>query len=221
MTPMTRQRQAAALGLSVHTGWASLVAVAGPLDAPAVVDRRRIELLDGPHADARRFVYHRARQLDLPSARRLVDRESAAIRAATLASLRDALAALSAQQLPCASAGIIANSEAPAGLLQRILQSHARIHAGEGQLYRGAIAAACDALKAKTILVPPSALVEAAAEAAGLPAAEVEKHLAAQRARLGPPWGQDQKDAMLAAWCALGAAHPARARRARPRRNTP
>ncbi len=59
----------AALGFSVHTGWAALVALSGPADAPQVVDRRRIELIDGPDADAARFLYHLASELDLPAAR--------------------------------------------------------------------------------------------------------------------------------------------------------
>ena len=36
----------AALGLRAHSGWAALVVVAGPRSSPAVVDRRRIELID-------------------------------------------------------------------------------------------------------------------------------------------------------------------------------
>ena len=36
----------AALGLRAHSGWAALVAVAGTRGAPAVIDRRRIELAD-------------------------------------------------------------------------------------------------------------------------------------------------------------------------------
>ncbi len=35
----------ATLGFRVHSGWAAAVALCGPLDAPVVVDRRRIQLV--------------------------------------------------------------------------------------------------------------------------------------------------------------------------------
>src|SRR5947209_4124817 len=40
----------AVLGLRAHSGWAALVALAGPADAPQVVDRRRIEMAEGEEA---------------------------------------------------------------------------------------------------------------------------------------------------------------------------
>src|SRR5260370_9420027 len=42
----------AALGFRAHSGWAALVAIAGPSRSPAILERRRIELVDprDPHA---------------------------------------------------------------------------------------------------------------------------------------------------------------------------
>ena len=38
--------QLAGVGFFAHTGWAAAVALAGPLDAPRVAARRRLELWD-------------------------------------------------------------------------------------------------------------------------------------------------------------------------------
>src|SRR6266852_5373743 len=40
-----RSVQTAALGFRVHSGWAAAVVLCGPLDAPVVVHRRRIQLV--------------------------------------------------------------------------------------------------------------------------------------------------------------------------------
>jgi len=46
-----------ALGFRVHTGWAALVALAGPRTSPRAIARHRIELVDDPYM---RFCYHHA-----------------------------------------------------------------------------------------------------------------------------------------------------------------
>src|SRR6202166_5474157 len=61
----------AALGFRVHSGWAALVAVAGPLAAPAVLARRRIELIDDASPGGAQ-PFHAARLLPLDAAQRLV-----------------------------------------------------------------------------------------------------------------------------------------------------
>lgn len=47
----------AALGFRAHSGWAAMVALAGALNAPLVVDRRRLELAD-PHRTGPMQPYH-------------------------------------------------------------------------------------------------------------------------------------------------------------------
>jgi len=60
-----------AFGLRAHTGWAVLVAVAGPLRAPRVHYRARLELCDGSFP---RFVYHQAQAKPITEARALIGR---------------------------------------------------------------------------------------------------------------------------------------------------
>ncbi len=63
----------AALGFRAHSGWAALVVVAGPPRSPAVIDRRRIELVD-PGIPGSKQPYHAAQKLDLKKAEEVVRR---------------------------------------------------------------------------------------------------------------------------------------------------
>jgi hypothetical protein len=192
------------LGFSIHTGWASLVAVAGSAKAPQVVDRRRIELLDGINAGNRRFVYHIASERSLAEAKKLVEHTTAAVAKATLNSLRAAIDDLKGQSLSVGRAAVLVGGGRPPETLDAILRSHAAIHAAEGRLYRWAIEDACRALKLKLIEIPARELASFAASAAGLQAAAMAAHVADMKRTVGAPWGADQKQAMLAAWAALG-----------------
>ncbi len=59
-----------ALGMTVHTGWATAALVGGGWTAPVVVARERLELLG---AEAR-FVFHKAAELAPRDAARSVER---------------------------------------------------------------------------------------------------------------------------------------------------
>jgi len=173
-----------ALGFVAHTGWAAAVAVGGS-GAPRLIDRRRIELIEGGFEMA--GVYHAAEGLPLSEARRRVD----AIRARAGARAKEALAAWieSLQKLGgvprrCA---IVGPRKRPPADLETILRSHALIHAAEGELYRTALAAAA---------------AVRGLEVTTIPARELD--LSAKAVRdlghgAGAPWGRDQKLAALAA----------------------
>ena len=60
-----------AIGFRAHTGWAVAVALAGPPSAPAVVDRRRLDLTD---PEVPRQAFHVAADLDAGAAEELVER---------------------------------------------------------------------------------------------------------------------------------------------------
>src|SRR2546426_8134359 len=69
--PRTNALKHAALGFRAHSGWAALVVVAAPSRSPAVIDRRRIELVD---PGIPKQPYHAAQKLDLKEAEELVRR---------------------------------------------------------------------------------------------------------------------------------------------------
>jgi hypothetical protein len=121
-----------ALGISVHTGWAACVVVAGSLQKPQIVQKRIIDIL----GDDERFCFHMA--ADMPRGK--VEPFLAKLRKKALEAARRALAPLS--QKPVAACALIAKPGAP-GELEHILAAHPRLHTAEGCFYRDVLSEAC------------------------------------------------------------------------------
>jgi hypothetical protein len=175
----------AAVGFSVHTGWAVAVSLAGPPETPRVVDRRRLDLTDPAVS---RQVYHAARELKGSRAEQLVRRGVEAADAAARRELGSLLERLRAEGHEPVAAGLPAPRETPRTVAET-LASHVAMHAAEGELYREALARASGRLGLR---------VEEAER--GLQAAP---DVTALGGGLGPPWGRDQKMAAAHAWLAL------------------
>ncbi|MBV8199314.1 MAG: hypothetical protein JOZ15_01700 [Acidobacteria bacterium] len=190
---------AAAFGCRVHSGWAALIAVAGPVAAPRVLARRRIELA-GPAAPGGAQPFHAARLLALEQARELVERSlEGAIRAARRA-LAAAAGELRRQGSDPIALGLVQSSARPLPELAAVLASHALVHTAEGELFRNALAVAAAKQGLFVLRVRERELVERCRSARG---ADGERFLADLGRALGPPWRQDQKLATLAALLAL------------------
>ena len=189
------------VGCSVHTGWAVLVVVAGPAKAPSIVARRRVELAEDEQA---RFVYHRAEEMALAEAAKLVDRRSReALAKATTAF--EAVANDVGKEAPLAALGIIESNRVLPSSLEAILRSHASIHTAEGALYRGALEEAARKKKLAVVRVSSKQLPTRAAAAIGVKAEALPAWLAELGRAAGRPWGRDEKDALLVACVALAA----------------
>lgn len=190
-----------AIGIRPHTGWGAVVALGGPAAGAEVLDRRRIDLAT---TFAEGAVYHQGQSLSLPEAEAFA-RDSAR-RFERLA--REALEALLAdlRSTGCRPAGcaVVGGSGRPLPPLASILRSHPLVHAAEAELYRGVLARAAEATGLATRLVPAADLSQLAAAALQIATARVDARLAALGKAAGRPWGKDQKEAALAAWCALG-----------------
>uniref|UniRef100_Q02D88 Uncharacterized protein n=1 Tax=Solibacter usitatus (strain Ellin6076) TaxID=234267 RepID=Q02D88_SOLUE len=170
----------------MHTGWAMLVAVSGD----KVLRRCRVEL----YPARGRFVYHEAAELELPEAAELV----AAVRGIVLENAFTALGG-AIQGLKVSGARIPTGSTVLPDDLAAILRSHPRIHAAEGALYAGAIAAACEQLEIPVITVRERDVWTRAAAGIGLPEVQLRSQVDAIRKSLGPPWTADHKIATAAA----------------------
>jgi hypothetical protein len=203
-TAGTRQR--AALGFSVHTGWAILVAVSRPAAAAAVIDRRRIEMM--PHRDAKRprFVYHAAQKLPLAAAERLVRESTEMSWKNAKAAIRAAVEALRTTGYDVVANGIIVGNKRLEAALDTILGSHALIHTAEGQLFRAAIRRASEALAIPVTEVGAKELEPRAAKALRLSDAGLAAHVAEIGSTAGRPWSKDHRQACLAAELALSTA---------------
>jgi hypothetical protein len=172
-----------ALGFSVHTGWAAMVAVS---DDGGLVDRRRIEMFPGPY----RFVYHAVQDKPLAVAQREVAKNTALSDDNAVAALRAAVAELGAQGCKVVASGVIVGNQPLTASLAEILASHPLLHTAEGAMYRESIRRACAALR-----IPVTAI----------PARQVKssKQVDAIGKTAGRPWAKDQRDACAAALMAL------------------
>ena len=184
----------AAVGFATHSGWA--VAVAAGLDEDgrlAVLDRRKVTLID---EDLPRMAFHAAADLDPDAAERLVASVDASIVQCARAVVRDLVASDGAASVT----GVAVIGE-PRDIpsVSKVLASHARMHASEGEQYRRGIVEAANDLELPVLRIGADALSSRVIDVLGWTAERTERELAAARATLGPPWQADHKQATLAA----------------------
>lgn len=196
--------RAAAIGFSVHTGWAASVVVEGPLGKPRMVDRRRIPLVESDDT-LKAEVYHRASEMTGAAAANFV---RAAERAATRRAKEELSTLVKGQRL--AAAALLTGAAKLPSELAAILRSHPLIHTAEGVFYREALAAAAEGCGLEVVRIPRRELQDRFAAALRTNAKGAGEWLTAAGRHLGPPWARDQKDAAMAAVVALAATHEAR-----------
>jgi hypothetical protein len=192
--------RAAALGFRAHTGWAAMVALAGDAADPKVIDRRRIEL-SASQEDA--AAYHAARERDLSAARDLVTRAIAEARSRARTAIDAVVESLHAQGWRVVGVGVVLGNAALPAQLEKILASHALVHAAEGQLFRDVLIAASEGRGLTVTGIAASDLYREAARGLDLDDRELARRLVALGKAAGRPWAQDQKEAALVAWQAL------------------
>jgi len=193
-----------ALGVSVHTGWAALVAVSAASAATVrILERRRLEMIPGTDPEGPRFVYHAARALPLAAAERLVQSSLGRASSRARASLAEVVEELRAAGTPPVACGMVGGRSATALPLESILRNHSAVHTAEGALFRNALRSAGEAVGLPVAEVHSKELPVRAARALGLPAAGVPRLLEQVGREAGRPWSKDQKDATLAALVAL------------------
>lgn len=177
-----------AIGFRVHSGWAAMVVVTGSPESPKILERARIELIDGSIPGSKQ-PFHRAAALELDEARTYLDRCAAQSRKLARAAIE-----MTIRKHKPAACGLGISSARPMGTLEATLASHAAIHSAEGEFFRDAIAHAAEGCGLRCTRVREKELANIA---------KANARLAALRKILGPPWTQDEKFAALAAWIAL------------------
>jgi hypothetical protein len=189
-----------------HTGWAAVVALAGPAASAEVVAKRRIDMATTFDEGA---VYHKGQELPF-------DRAEALLRSSEEKferTAREALAALAAELRAngCepVGVGLVSGGGKVLPPLAAILKSHARVHAAEGELYRRVLLRASEACRIPALAIPAKEIEARAASALGIAPAGLPARLAALGKASGRPWTRDQKDSALVAFIVL--AEPGRA----------
>lgn len=182
---ITSRNQKIAVGFRVHSGWAAAVVVAGSIDEPVVLDRRRIVIADRAIPGSKQ-PFHASEDLPIEKAEQLIGK----CRARSIELATEALRGLlSIGELRAAAVLFASGRELPD--LAATLRSHALIHTAEGEFFRE--------------------VVMKASEACGLPVTRIRERelrdlqpkIAELRKSLGAPWTEDEKLASLGAWKAL------------------
>jgi hypothetical protein len=192
----------AALGFRTHSGWAALVAIAGPSQSPSVVQRGVIQLAD-PTILGSKQPYHAAEPLKFEDAEKLVTRCLERTYALAEDALRATVDALQARGHTVGACGLLLASGRALPSLAGILASHAMIHAAEGELFRDALAKACEHCGLPVLGVKERELLSRAEKDLHFSTAKIEQQLAKLGKSVGTPWRQDEKYAALVAWLAL------------------
>ena len=187
---LSRCPNAPAPASKLHTGWATLVAVAeeGSL---CVLHRCRVELLP---PEGIRFVYHQAAELPIADAERLIESVRRISEDTALTNIRGAL-----KKLDVTHACIVTAGAAVPNDLAAALRSHAHIHAAEGALYARVAAGACANLGVPVLTVREREVWSRASENTGVAEAELKARIDDVRKAIGPPWTADHKIAAAAA----------------------
>jgi hypothetical protein len=196
-----------ALGWRSHSGWAVLVAVAGPAAAPVVVRRERVELLPG---SLPRQPYHEAAEGDLSidEGQDLVTEVAEAAATAACSAVTAAVAALDQAGHTARAVGLVAGDRRVPRQLVRILASHPLLHAAEGHLFEAALASGSAEAGLAVVSVARRTVFEDAAGATGMTVGDLHAALLAAGKVAGPPWQLDHREAAAAALAALAAAVP-------------
>ncbi len=185
----------AVLGLKVRTGKAAVIALAGPAAEPVVIGKGMIQVAFSFEEGA---VFHAAQELSLAKARAHVERSEARFTKLAEKELGAFVKALGANVVAARQAAPVVK---PQPRLEQIVKSHPLVHTAEIELYRRVFTAACEALglSLERVDEPPKRV----AAALGWTPARVAKQLAVIGKASGRPWAAEQKEAALAAWCAL------------------
>jgi hypothetical protein len=195
--------QTAALGFRVHSGWAAAVVLCGPLDAPVVVDRRKIQLVK-IFTYAYRQPYHTAEKMPRQDAVKFIRGVQSDAKRLALSSLRSLQADLAEGDFKIVRSALLLASGRALPTLDQILASHALIHTADGELFRDSLRAACAACDLPLESIREKELfTTASSKTLCVQPAALKRRIAALGRTLGPPWSQDEKFAALGAWITL------------------
>jgi hypothetical protein len=210
-----RGRARAAIGFTVKSGWASAVLVSGSPTSPRVVDSRRVDLSD-PAMPESRQPYHTA----FGTAREAGPELARSISAVKRFGRRSVTALIRQHQAaghPVRGAGVIVGSLIDP---ERIANDHIRIHALEGQLFRGVVHDAVTRMGLSCSIWRDRDLPAVAAAILKQPERKLRDTVARLGRDVGGPWRAEQKAAALAA-CLVLAGRPSAMQRSRSKHRGP
>lgn len=194
--------KSAAIGVSVHSGWGAVVAIAGERGTEQVLLRRRVVIIDSKIAGSAQ-PYHYVAKKEISAAEKHLTRCASVSGHLALESLTHLSTELAEINFVPKAAVVLLSSARPLPDLQAILASHPLIHTAEGEFFRQAFRDAFDKLRIPVTGIRARDLNDAAAKAFGKSASAIQKRIDSMGRSIGPPWTKDEKTAALAATIVL------------------
>lgn len=194
----------AAVGFTVKSGWACVVLVSGAATSPVVVESRRVELSNPEVPDARQ-PYHAGFGTAREGGKTLATLVASVKRfgrSSVTGLIRDYQSGHNLR-----GAGLVVGSVIDPST---IANDHIRIHALEGQLFRGVVEDAAQRCGLRSALWRERDLLAAAATALQRPEQELRDVVSQLGRPVGGPWRAEHKSATLAAWLVLAGRQAAR-----------
>jgi hypothetical protein len=189
-----------ALGFRIKSGYAIVVVLAGRSAAPAVVERRVVDLSD-PDVPETRQPYHNTFYKEENDAREIAQRVKIVKRCAnrSMKALVDETCGTRQPSKSARAALVVGSVIDP----EKVGNPHIRAHAHEGKLFRTVVEDAlrshgieCDVIVEKQLAMKASAGLRR-------PDAEIKRVLATFGKTVGGPWRAEEKAAATAAWLAM------------------
>lgn len=187
-----------AVGFRVKSGWAVAVLISGPASAPAVVDRREVQLAD-PAVPESRQPFHPALELSAAEGARMTARLVEIVEQFAGQSLTELLRHYRDGHRLVGAAIVVGSDADPAS----IANDHIRAHAEEGRLFRLVIETALRNAGLRSAVMVEKRLFATAATALQRPEPELKQEVASLGRALGGRWRAEEKAAALAAWTTL------------------
>jgi hypothetical protein len=203
--------QPAVVGVADHNGWAMLVTVAAIDDLPAVVDRRRVELIEKGLPS--QPYHHETVGLGEAEAEQLVRKVKRSV-AACAALAFDRLSADLSREYRISSVAIRQPplDEFPATVAD-VHRSYYVFCRADAMLYHSAIISDADRRGWPVLLHRRGEELELAADALRLDASHLERFINDLKSTLGPPWSAEHRNAFAAAIAGLSRLARLRAQR--------
>ena len=192
----------AAVGFRVHSGWSALVAISLENDAPTVLSRERVHLVE-TFIYKFRQPYHTAERMPLEKARAFVDESLVEAKRLACSALRSTEKELGNKGYELARGALLLASGKALPDLESILLSHALIHAADGEHFREALRHACADCGMEIASFRERELVERGVRTLRTRRDRLLRRLTELGTGFGPPWTQDEKYAALGAWLVL------------------
>jgi hypothetical protein len=195
------RRTPCVVSVAEHAGWAHLVCVAVRDHVPAVIERRRVAVVD-PGLPTQPY-HHESMVMKEDEANALIARVRRSIVARTSVALQRVVTELA----PAYAVGALAIRKPPfaelPGTVVDAWKSHRLLYAADGMLYQLAFCHAARQLELDVHMCRRGEETSRAAQQLGVTPGEIETFVSRTGRPAGPPWTQEHRRAYAAGIAAL------------------